>query len=361
MSFAGEAGVRHAFLPNSFRFATEAEAKGFIEHVKTQWTPAGFIWTTQTKWSKDPVNARWDGRKQKVVRLDVAAGVVEAPAPVTVDATDEDEAPPALVNEKAYRVAAANRQKRQQRRRIFNVEAWRNYQDESKWYDQEDLLSEALRHDLRHLIAHGAYRYELSRQLYEGFKAAHGGRAPGDMNYTVTERPGHGGCRYTIDQTTRQIRGEYHNRGGVEEGPHYEIAEHLITKSARVRGVKLQSLKAKSLAKLLAFAEEIGIESTNKMRKPEIIHAIVTQFEGADEDSHGFDVGEGAAGGSAMQELVRWLAVSEVHDAYRDALQDFEANPPAASAARSTETRYAEALEAARVKKAWLGKLLKAS
>jgi hypothetical protein len=360
MSWAGEAGARHAFLPNSFRFATEAEAKLFIEQVKATWVPAGFIWTTQTKWSKDPTNARWNGRRQEVVRLDVAAGVVEAPA---VDATDEEEAPASLVNERAYRVAAANRQKRQQRRRIFNVEAWRNYQDESRWYDQEQqtLLSEALRHDIRHMMAHGSCRFELSRQLYEGFKAAHGGRAPGDMIYTVTERPGHGSCRYTIDQTTRQIRGEYHNRGDIEEGPHYEIAEHLITKSARARGVKLQSLKAKSLAKLVAFAEEIGIESTNKMRKPEIIHAIVTQFEGAEDDLHVFGLGEGAAGGSAMQELVRWLAVSEVHDAYRDALQDFEANPPAAPAARSAETRYAEALEASKAKKAWLKKLLKAS
>jgi hypothetical protein len=55
------------------------------------------------------------------------------------------------------------------------------------WLDREaqTLLSTTLRHDLCHLMAHGHCRLELSRQLYEGYKAAHDGKAPDEMGYEV--------------------------------------------------------------------------------------------------------------------------------------------------------------------------------
>jgi hypothetical protein len=55
--------------------------------------------------------------------------------------------------------------------------------------EQEDqtLLSEAIRHDLRHLMSHGHCRYEISRRLYELFKDAHGGMAPENMQYVVKD------------------------------------------------------------------------------------------------------------------------------------------------------------------------------
>src|SRR5712671_5678463 len=100
-SWAGEVGARHAFLQNSYRFGTEAEAKAFIEQLKDQWIPKGFIWTTRTLRSKDPINARWDIKKKEAIRLDVTAAVTTAPAPPPMTVEEyEDETPESLVNER---------------------------------------------------------------------------------------------------------------------------------------------------------------------------------------------------------------------------------------------------------------------
>lgn len=324
MSWAGEAGARHAYLPNSFRFVSKAEAKCFIDQVMAQWIPQGFIWAVQVVRSEDPVNAVWDDRQKEAIGLDVA--LESAPTTPIEHATSEDEdETPALVNEKSYR-SDANSRKRQQR--IINREAYRLFEDQSQWYDQEDqaLLSETLRDDLRQLLAHGDCCCELSRKIYDGFKTAHDGRAPEGQNYTVTERPGYGGCRYEIDQDIRQLKGVF---SGDDDGPRYAITEFLVTKSAKKRGVKLQTLKTKSLAKLVAFAEEMGVEGAGiplrMMRKPELIHEIIKGAELAGDDLHAFDLGEGVAGGSAMQELIRWLAMPEVHDVYREELKELAA------------------------------------
>ncbi|XIA62198.1 hypothetical protein ACFIOY_21390 [Bradyrhizobium sp. TZ2] len=50
-------------------------------------------------------------------------------------------------------------------------------------------ISDTIRNDLCHLMTHGHCRYVTSRRLYEGFKAAHGGKAPEDMGYAVQEYP----------------------------------------------------------------------------------------------------------------------------------------------------------------------------
>jgi hypothetical protein len=281
----------------------------------------------------DYVDCNGKRHRPSFATVNVSSMAPVVPA-VTVDATDEDEAPETLVNEKSYRSRIDSRRKR---RRIINREAWRNYQDESCWLDKEGqtLLSEALRNDLRHLMSHDDCRYELSRKLYEGFKAAHGGSAPGP--YVVRERAEHGSCRYDIDQQTRQIKDVFGDGGG----PQYAESEFLVTKSVKKRGVKLQSLKAKSLSKLVAFAEESGVEGVGTMRKPELIHAIVTQFGNAEEDLHVFDLNDEVQGGSAMEELTRWLAVPEVFAVYSKALAEFCAVAPPVAKPRPAETMAA--------------------
>jgi hypothetical protein len=275
--------------------------------------------------SQDPVNARWDNRKQEAIMLDDAPAVSADVADMTMTVTSneaEDETPAELVNEAAYR-ASDNKKKKQHHR--INRETYRDYQDESQWDDEEQqvLLSESLRNDLRRLIAHGDCRFELSRKIYQGFKTAHDGRAPGE-NYTVTERPEHGACRYDLDQEVRQLKGVF---SGDDDGPRYAITEFLVTKSAKKRGVSLKTLKGKSLAKLVAFAEEMGVESTGLMQKHELVHEILKGAELA-EDPFVFDLGEGAAGGSAMQELARWLAAPEVRAVYQSELNEMSALDP---------------------------------
>jgi hypothetical protein len=370
-SYAGEVGGIRDWYPNSYRFNTEDEAKAFADQLKEDWIPRGFIWTTQTKKSKDPVNARWDDKKKDVIRLNVAE---EVAAVTTVTATsdeDEDESPPDLVNERAYRSRIDNRRRKQRRRIIFNREAYRNYKDETRWYEKEQqaLLSETIRDDLRHLISHGHCRYELSRRLYEAFKAAHGGVAPG--SYVIRERVEHSSCRYAIDQQTRQIKDTYDGYGSYgDDGPHYAESEFLVTKSVKKVGVK--TLKAKSLSKLIAFAEEIGIENAGMMSRPELIHAIVMQFENTEDDLHVFDLGEEVQGGSGMQELTWWLDTPEGRVltgwySYREwrgtkelaTWRDLEETAPIETDDRKKRmARKAEAVERARRKLAVIRKLM---
>jgi hypothetical protein len=53
--------------------------------------------------------------------------------------------------------------------------------------EERVLLSTTIRADLRHLMSHGHCRYEISQRLYDGFKAAHDGIAPENMEYVMTE------------------------------------------------------------------------------------------------------------------------------------------------------------------------------
>jgi len=50
-------------------------------------------------------------------------------------------------------------------------------------------ISDPIRHDLRHLMAHGHCRYELSQRLYDAYRAAHAGMAPEDVAYVVEKLP----------------------------------------------------------------------------------------------------------------------------------------------------------------------------
>lgn len=175
MSWAGDVRARYDWLSNSYRFASEREAEAFIKQLKAQWVPANFVHTTRVIWSKDPVNARWVHDKQDVIRLDVTA-VNDAPA-VTVE--EDNEPPPHhLMDETAYR----SRHKLPRRRLTRDMwEQLRAFRDQSRWSDKEGsvLLSETVRRDIRHLIAHGGEgRLKLSRGLFDFFKDAHEGRAP---------------------------------------------------------------------------------------------------------------------------------------------------------------------------------------
>jgi hypothetical protein len=375
-SWAGEAGARHAFLPNSFRFGTETEAKAFIERVKETWIPKGFIWTTRTLRSRDPVDSRWDSKEKEVVRLTVTGDVTPAVTipNVTPNVTEEEDEIPSLVNEKSYRTDDRSR-RRQQRRRIFNREAWRNYQDESRWLDKEGqtLLSEALREDLRHLMSHDDCRFGLSRKIYEGFKAAHGGIEPG--SYVVTERAEHGACDYGIEQEMRQIKGVFAIDSDDDPGPHYATSEFLVAKSVK-KGAKLKALKTK-LAKPEAGKDEAetalaylsllkptkqptysstylkdcaGSWGKRHGHSPYVSHDALIEaatrlgltfkpFKDSDADigasvcdvqallEEGFELGEVVQGSSAMEDLCRWLAMPEVIAQYKHELAEFCALP----------------------------------
>jgi hypothetical protein len=177
------------WLPNNFRFASEEEAKHFVKHLCETWVPAGFIRATQTVRSKDLVNARWDERKREAVLLPVSSTNVPAAAPMAVEEDYEEETPHPLVDETRYR----SRKKLPKRR--FSRELYRAYRDETKWRDREQefevplnftpkgygVLSDAIRHDLRHLILHGHGRLELSQRLFGFFRDAHEGKAPENM------------------------------------------------------------------------------------------------------------------------------------------------------------------------------------
>jgi hypothetical protein len=177
------------WLPNSFRFGTEEEAKHFVGHLKATWIPAGFVRATQAIRSKDPVNARWDVRKQQAVLLPVSSPNLPMVTPMAVEEDYEEEIPHPLVDETRYRS-----RKKLPRRRI-NREAYRAYRDETRWFDREQefevplnftprgyaILSDAVRHDLRHLMLHGDCHFELSRRLFGFFRDAHEGKAPENM------------------------------------------------------------------------------------------------------------------------------------------------------------------------------------
>jgi hypothetical protein len=79
-------------------------------------------------------------------------------------------------------------------------------------------------------------------------------------------------------------------------------------------------------------SSEMGIEgagiSLRMMRKPELIHEIIKGAELAEDDLYAFGLGEGVAGGSAMQELTRWLSAPEVYDVYREELKEMAALNP---------------------------------
>jgi hypothetical protein len=324
MSWAGEVGALHDFFPNSYRFGTEGEAKAFIEKLKESWVPKEFIRTVRVLKSKDPISARWSGRKKEAIRLDVneIATLVVAAAPDE----DEDEAPAALVNEGAYRTDPRSRRRHQRR---ISREAWRNYVDNSRWFDQEDqvLLSAVLRHDIRHLLVHGHCRYDLSRKLYNGFKAAHDGRAPEDFSYSVGARPDHGACKYGTEETMRKIKNSTHEDGTpAPDWSNFEVTETLVAKSVKKRRVNLKTLKAKSLAKLIVLAEEYEIEDAGLMNKSELLHVITKQSEDSAEDQSVFDLGDGV-GGNAMETLIQWLAMPEIRVRYQEdlvAMRDFE-------------------------------------
>jgi hypothetical protein len=128
--------------------------------------------------------------------------------------------------------------------------------------ESEDLvlLSAAIRHDLRRLMSHGHCRYEISQKLYDEYKAAHGGRAPEDMSYTVKEYSEARPVRYGISRELYQIKDVYD-----DDGAHaYAVDECLVVKKSETAA------------------------------------------------EHIFDLGD-EVGGSAMLELTRWLDTSEGH------------------------------------------------
>ena len=185
------------WLPNSYRFATEAEANGFIKNLKQTWEPADFVRGTRVKKSTDPVTHRWDDRRQKVVSVPGAPAsepVVTAAAATELVELEQDygpveepEQPAVLVDEERYRPRVRKLPKRR-----FSRELYRGYRDRTKWYEREQrievplnhtpdgygVLSDAIRHDIRNLLAHGDCRFELSRRLFDFYMTAHGGRMP---------------------------------------------------------------------------------------------------------------------------------------------------------------------------------------
>jgi hypothetical protein len=78
MSWAGEVGSVRDWFSNSYRFDTQGEAECFIQQLSEQWIPAGFVRAVRVLRSSEPVNARWDFKKQDAIRLDV---VIEEETP----------------------------------------------------------------------------------------------------------------------------------------------------------------------------------------------------------------------------------------------------------------------------------------
>jgi hypothetical protein len=111
------------------------------------------------------------------------------------------------------------------------------------WSDREEqiVLSMRLRHDLRHLIAHGHCRLELSRRIYEGFKAAHNGKAPEDVEYTLKDYRRRGQKR--SDAQRWFVAGERIGHGMLE------LTQWLDTSAGRVhlRGEELMALRVREL------------------------------------------------------------------------------------------------------------------
>jgi len=71
MSWAGEVkGVRD-WYPNSFRFDDQDEAYYFIQQLREEWIPVGFIRAVRVQWSNDPTNSLWDYQAQDAIRFDV--------------------------------------------------------------------------------------------------------------------------------------------------------------------------------------------------------------------------------------------------------------------------------------------------
>jgi hypothetical protein len=161
MSWAGEARGRHDWYPNSYRFDAEDEAKRFIHQLKERWIPRGFMRSTRTLWSREPVNARWNATREEAIRL-----AIPIPTAVPAPEDDQEDLLHHLVDETSYRA------RKKLPRRVINRELFRQYRDETRWSDkeQEVLLIDALRHDIRHLLAHGDCRYELSQHLYQAYQ-----------------------------------------------------------------------------------------------------------------------------------------------------------------------------------------------
>jgi len=96
--------------------------------------------------------------------------------------------PATLVDEERYRPS----RKKTLEAALFRAKLYRGYRDETRWYEREQrievplnhtpkgsgVLSDAIRHDLRHLLAHGDCRFEISRRLVGFFLEAHGGKMP---------------------------------------------------------------------------------------------------------------------------------------------------------------------------------------
>ena len=71
MSWAGEVkGVRD-WYPNSYRFDSQDEAACFIQQLREEWIPVGFIRAVRVQWSNDPTNSLWDYQAQDAIRFDV--------------------------------------------------------------------------------------------------------------------------------------------------------------------------------------------------------------------------------------------------------------------------------------------------
>jgi hypothetical protein len=176
VSWSGEVCGGRDWYANSYRFETQEEARCFIQQLREQWIPVGFVRDVRTSLSKQPVNARWHYKKQDVIRLPVSA---------------KDEAAAALQPEENN---VSKRKDTKSKLRYSDFWITGKVIEEAPgqtWEDPIDsvLGSQVLRNDLRHLMTHGACRYELSRKLYEGFKTAHDGVAPEDVGqYTVRTR-----------------------------------------------------------------------------------------------------------------------------------------------------------------------------
>jgi len=197
MSWASEVRGKKIWYPNPYRFKTRKEAESFADDLKAKWVPLGFVEavnvfeakkkvpTEPPTWIHDPVNARWDDEKKDVFRLTIKA--VEEAVETVVEAADditegeEDSLQYQTFNEIPYRGRSSKKLPRRIDRALRAA-----YEDETQLPEMEDmvLLSSTVRHDLRHMIAHGQCRYGLSRKIFDLFMDAHG-RAPVNMHDLV--------------------------------------------------------------------------------------------------------------------------------------------------------------------------------
>jgi len=201
-------------------------------------------------------------------------------------------------------------------KRRFSRELYRGYRDRTKWYEREQrievplnhtpdgygVLSDAIRHDLRHLLAHGNCRLEISRRLVGFSLGAHGGKLP-DKSIDTGQR--------RLNASKKKLFESYEalciatsDGASKRKLDAVQSIYNRAEKSYAARGGDLSAWRAATSGEIIGSDDNgpVRVEPPAMKNVWEVIRVSRMEF-----------VWEAATAAISMLDLCRWLATAEGH------------------------------------------------